>query len=48
MWRDLKHVILHSEGKTFLNVSYIFEDANLMEKKEQIPAVVLGDGPWKI
>ena len=32
MWRDLKHVILHSEGKTFLNVSYIFEDANFMEK----------------
>jgi hypothetical protein len=32
MWRDLKHVILHSEGKTFLNVSYIFEDAIFLEK----------------
>ena len=25
IWRDLKNVILHFSGKTFLNVTYIFE-----------------------
>ena len=31
IWRDLKNAILHVWGKTFLNVTYIFEGAISVE-----------------